>query len=120
MKCLYCETEAIFVSSKEFYGKDYKTNIYSCVPCDAYVGTHGNSETPLGTMANSELRECRKKAHLHFDKFWKSREMSRSEAYKWMANQMGLGAKGAHIAMFDVGKCEILINKIKREIKSST
>ncbi len=27
-----------------------------CGPCDAYVGCHKNSDTPLGRLANAELR----------------------------------------------------------------
>ncbi|OAB30213.1 hypothetical protein PMSD_20730 [Paenibacillus macquariensis subsp. defensor] len=105
----FCGTEARFISSKEFYGKDYKTNIYSCKACDAYVGTRGNGKTPLGTMVNAELREYRKRAHSAFDQLWKGEKMSRAGAYKWMAVQMGLDARDAHIAMFDVDKCKRLI-----------
>jgi len=45
---------------------------YYCKEDDAYVGTHKNSRKSLGTMANKELRERRKKAHRVLDPLWKS------------------------------------------------
>ena len=112
MNCPYCGNEAKFITSKEFYGKDYGTNVYSCNPCDAYVGTHGNGKVPLGMMATAELRTYRKRAHSAFDQLWKSGKMSRHKAYSWMAEQMELEPKDAHIAMFDVEKCKGLIEKV--------
>jgi len=43
-----------------------------CKPCDAYVGCHNNTKKPLGTMANRETREWRKKAHAVYDTLWDS------------------------------------------------
>ncbi|MBN8200511.1 zinc-finger-containing protein [Bacillus sp. NTK034] len=103
MNCPYCGNEAKFLTTKEFYGKDYGTNVYSCKPCNAYVGTHGRSKTPLGTMANPKLRSLRKCAHSLFDPLWKSKkkQMSRTSAYVWMQKAMNLPAEKAHIGMFN-------------------
>lgn len=117
MKCPYCNKEAEFLSSKEFYKKDYGTNLYLCRPCDAYVGTHGDSEKPLGTMANKELRKMRMEVHKAFDSLWKGRWRrfpSRSEAYRWMREQMGLSYEDGHIGMFNVGQCERLVKLVKQ------
>ncbi|MFJ8103369.1 zinc-finger-containing protein [Lysinibacillus sp. NPDC096212] len=77
MICPYCQTQAEFISSKDFYGTNYRTNLYVCRPCDARVGTHGRGKTPLGTMANAELRELRKLCHARFDVRWKFGKVSR-------------------------------------------
>lgn len=109
MNCPYCNGVAEFTSSKDFYGNDYGSNLYVCKPCDARVGTHKNSTTPLGTMANEELRQLRKRCHSAFDPKWKSRKMTRSGAYRWLQNEMDLSAKEAHIGMFDKAQCEQLL-----------
>ncbi|TYS14325.1 hypothetical protein FZC78_19300 [Rossellomorea vietnamensis] len=111
--CPYCGNNAKFITSKEFYGKDYGTNLYSCRPCDAYVGTHGRSKTPLGTLANRSLREMRKRTHASFDPLWKSRRMSRSEAYQWISEVMQLPPEKAHIGMFNEKQCFELLKHIR-------
>lgn len=119
MFCPYCGREPVFLSSKEFYGRDYGTNVYLCRPCNAYVGTHGKGKTPLGTLANKSLREMRKRAHAAFDPLWKSKKMSRSKAYKWMAEIMNLPAEKAHIGMFDEVQCLELLSHLKPELNLS-
>ena len=65
MNCPYCNNPAEWVSNAEVYGRPYGKSwmMYLCRPCDARVGCHQNSQTPLGTMANKELRGWRIKAH---------------------------------------------------------
>lgn len=113
MLCNYCGKEAKLVSSKDFYGKDYGSNVWSCRPCSAYVGTHGRSEAPLGTLAKPYLRDLRKEAHSLFDPVWKNGKVSRRNAYKWLAKAMNVPPNKAHIGMFDEEQCKKLINIIK-------
>lgn len=114
--CPYCEKQAVFMTSKEYYGKDYKTNVWLCRPCDAYVGTHGQSRTPLGTLANGELREWRRKAHYAVDPLWKTGGLSRKEVYLWMQESMNISSKEAHIGMMNKERCQqlVLLGKKKR------
>ena len=116
--CPYCGSEAVLTSSKEVYGgRDYG-KIYLCRPCDAYVGVHKGTDRPLGTPANAELRELRKKAHAAFDPIWQhrletkrahdrsyTRYMARGGRYKALAELMGIPLKRCHIAMFGVQDC---------------
>lgn len=115
MICTYCNNEAQFTTSKEFYGHDYKTNLYVCRPCDARVGTHGRGKTPLDTMANSELRGLRKECHRRFDVRWKTKQVSRSKAYQQLAGMMDLPPEKAHIGMFDETQCKKLLSLIPKE-----
>ncbi|WEG13976.1 zinc-finger-containing protein [Pullulanibacillus sp. KACC 23026] len=101
------------MSSEEFYGKDYGANLYVCRPCNAYVGTHGKGKTPLGTMANYNLRQMRKRTHAAFDPIWKYKRMSRSKAYQWMSEVMNLPPDKAHIGMFDEEQCFELLKHIR-------
>jgi hypothetical protein len=111
--CPYCNNQAEFTTSEAFYGRDYGTNIYVCRPCNAYVGTHKNSDVPMGTLATREVREWRQIAHSRFDYIWKTGQKSRTKAYQWMANVMGLKPGEAHIGQFNVEQCKTLVRLIR-------
>ena len=102
--CPYCGELSEYVDSAEVYGHSYGM-LYLCRPCNAYVGVHRGTSTPLGTLANEELRRWRNKAHLAFDPLWKQRGMRRKEAYAFLAGKLGIDRGACHIAMFDVAQC---------------
>lgn len=108
VKCPYCGKNAGLTDSKKIYGKSFGM-IYLCFPCEAYVGVHERTYKPLGTLANQELRICRRVAHDVFDKLWKDEHMTRKDAYGWLAHALGLPVKDAHIAMFDLDLCKKVI-----------
>ena len=113
--CPYCNNQAELGESKDIYGKDYG-KIWICKPCEAWVGTHNNSQrhAPLGRLANSELRYWKQKVHEVFDPMWEykakkdkiSKSMARTKGYNWLAEQMGIGPSECHIGMFDVALCK--------------
>jgi len=113
--CPYCGGEALLVSGDKIY--PHRTDLY-CLRfyyCDnghepAFVGCHKGTVKPLGTLANAELRAIRSKAHVAFDILWKTRKMTRSKAYQWLAGSLGLDKKDCHIAMFDVNLCQKTID----------
>ena len=110
-----CGKTAQLVSGKEIYPhrKDlYSLSFWLCKDCNAYCGCHKGTTTPLGTLANPELRELRKKCHAEFDPIWKNYSVSRNVAYKWMMSVMQLPSKSCHIAMFDVEQCKKLLAEI--------
>lgn len=107
--CNYCGKPAKFVDSTVVYGSSYGM-IYYCKDCKAWVGVHKGSTTPLGTLANAELRACRRKAHGMFDRIWRRRWMSRRKAYAWLSEQMGLSTEETHIGMFTVEQCRTVID----------
>lgn len=113
MICPYCNQPAKCVPNEEIYnGKRYGKSymMWWCEPCDAYVGTHENDpDRPLGTLANRELREWRKKAHRAFDPLWKSKKMKRQEAYRWLYEQTG---KWIHMGESDIETCKLVIKTI--------
>lgn len=118
MICPYCNKEAEFMSSVDFYGTNYGTNLYVCRPCDARVGTHGRGHTPLGSMANSGLRKLRKLCHARFDVRWKTKKVSRTKAYQQLAEMMKLPPEKAHIGMFDEIQCKQLLSLLPKETKT--
>lgn len=122
MNCPYCHKQAEFITSKQFYGRDYGTNLYVCRQCDARVGTHGKGKEPLGTMANHKLRVLRKICHGKFDPRWnysKNRQRARSRAYGWLQKEMKLTPQEAHIGMFDEEQCRKLIKLLNKNNKNN-
>ena len=108
--CPYCDADAILIDSVIVYGRSFGP-IWLCSnwpDCDAYVAVHNGTETPLGTLANAELREWRKRAHKAFDPLWQRDGMSRRMAYQWMQNLLGLPREKAHIAMLNLEECQKL------------
>lgn len=124
--CPYCENTATLVWSTEIYGPGHDYGwMYACKPCEAWVGCHPGTQKPLGRLANAELRQWKMNAHEAFDPLWKRDrgvnpkrhrklmkrgvKMHRSEAYSWLARQMGLHLHETHIGMFDVEQCKRVV-----------
>ena len=110
-KCPYCNSTVELRDSSIIYGESYGL-VYICSnypECDAYVGVHKGTEDSLGTMANAELREWRKKAHAVFDEIWKSGKMTRKAAYTKLMLVMALRKKDAHIAKMNVDQCKKVV-----------
>ena len=110
--CPYCGKPALLKNSRVIYkGRDYGM-VWICPDypaCDAYVGCHKDTNKPLGRLANAELRRAKNAAHAAFDPLWKSREMSRRGAYRWLAEQLRIDAQNCHIGMFDVAQCRRVV-----------
>lgn len=107
--CPYCGQKSSLVKGDVIYPhllRLHEKNFYLCNPCNAYVGCHPNTDNPLGRLANAELRKNKLLAHNVFDKLWKSGKMSRSEAYKMLAEKMRIECKDCHIGMFTVMQCK--------------
>lgn len=114
--CPYCDKPAQLVTGDKIYPHRhdlFAKLFYQCAPCDAYVGCHpkadahghggiGDGAVPMGRLANAELRRAKQAAHAAFDPLWKSRSMSRKEAYAWLSKELGVSKSNTHIGMFDV------------------
>ena len=112
ISCDYCNRPAELVNGATLYPhrRDLvRLLFYRCEPCGAWVGTHRGSTVPLGRLANAELRRAKQAAHSAFDPLWKSRRMSRSEAYAWLAKALGVSLANCHIGMFDVEGCRAVV-----------
>jgi len=120
MNCPYCGKPAKYGPNEEFYnGKRFVGHsgsymCYYCKPCGAYVGVHQNTTKPLGTMANQELRDWRRKAHAVFDPLWQSRRMTRNEAYQFVSKELG---KETHIGESDIETCKKIIDFLSTPLK---
>ncbi len=63
----------------------------------------------MGKLAKRELREARTDAHRWFDAIWKQGEMTRAQAYAWLAKQLGLPCNRCHIGEFDIEQCRQVV-----------
>ncbi len=70
----------------------------------------------MGTLANAELADYRKRAHAAFDPIWKEKRMSRHEAYRWLAKKLGIRMTECHIAMFEIEDCRRAIEAVREGI----
>ncbi len=105
ISCPYCVGRALLVDSIEVYRKSYG-NIYLCKPCDAYVGTHKNSDDkPLGIPAKANLRQQRKIAHGLIDVYWRTGIFKRREVYSAIKEAMNLPWEQNHVAMWGMKTC---------------
>lgn len=112
--CPYCERPSTFLASSAplYGGRDFGP-AYACTPCGAWVGCHPGTKTPLGRLANAELRKAKQAAHAAFDPLWKrkmakenvGKGFARNAGYAWLAEQLGIHKSECHIGMFDVAMC---------------
>jgi len=116
IRCPYCGFEAELVDSSEVYHGVSYGMVWLCRPCDAYVGTHKNSQrhAPLGRLANKELRVWKMAAHAAFDPLWQAKierdgctkSEARQAGYGWLAGKLDIDVNQCHIGMFDVDMCK--------------
>lgn len=113
--CPYCGSTAVLRDSRMIYKRSYGP-IWICPKypeCDSYCGCHKGTKQPLGRLANRELREAKKAAHAVFDRLWKSGEMTRKSAYRWLARKLGMRHYDCHIGEFDLALCQRVVELCK-------
>jgi zinc-finger-containing domain len=123
MDCPYCNQKARLGYGDEIYPHRPDLSglrFYICSPCQAWVGCHKGTTKPLGRLANAELRRAKTEAHNAFDPLWKferfnTQKLKRSQAYQWLAAQLGIEFEACHIGMFDVETCQRVVELCKRQ-----
>lgn len=115
--CDYCRQPAELVSGAVIHPKHPHLRsqwFWRCAPCAAWVGCHANTKDhqPLGRLANAELRQARQGAHAIFDSLWRSGEMTRPEAYVWLANALHIQVGRCHIGWMDVDNCNRVMDAV--------
>lgn len=115
--CPYCGGQTEMVTGDRIYPhrRDlYSKHFYLCDLCNAYVGCHPGTCTPLGTPANGKTRKARSAAHYMFDDLWLSGRMSRTKAYTWLQEQLNLPQEACHIAMFNDAQCALVVQAVSK------
>lgn len=109
--CRFCDGAVELVSNSEIYnGIEYGKwpYAYLCRNCDAYVGLHPNTAIPLGTLADADTRKARKECKPAFIALYRgpSAIFGRSEAYRWLADKLGIPVNACHWGWFDSNQCQ--------------
>lgn len=107
--CPYCHVAAELVGGQAIYAHRsdlWGLKFWLCRACNAYTGTHRDSpvHAPKGGLARAELRSARIRAHAVFDPKWKSGDMRRGDAYRWLRDKLGM-AEMPHIGFMDEAQC---------------
>ena len=112
--CPYCGRLAELVRGDELFCQRrlHRKDYWRCAPCGAHVGCHKGTTMPFGSLADVALRRLRQKAHITFDRLWKTGLMSRVEAYRWMKDSLPIQKCDAHIGMFKAEQCRQLIEAV--------
>lgn len=129
LSCSYCGDPARLVFGTEIYPHRadlWMKLFWHCAPCGAWVGCHQGTDTPLGRLANAELRGAKQRAHAAFDPLWQRKQLrdgcsknaARGAGYAWLAKQLGVEPKDCHIGMFDVQQC-LRVVEVCRSIGAS-
>lgn len=107
VRCWYCGRPAVMKTGAEVYGQPAlkERKLWVCEPCGAWVGCHPGTEKPLGELAKEDLRILRAKAHKIMDRFRHLSGFSRSKAYRFLREAMGMTADRCHIGMFNEEQC---------------
>ena len=71
-----------------------------CVNDDCDIKING-----YGIFSDKKTRSMRNACHKKFDRIWKNNEMSRTNAYKWLASVMKLTEEDAHIGKMNFEQC---------------
>lgn len=122
--CRYCGGKITLTDARTVYGDAVQRlgleseKIYLCQNCNARVGCHRSTTRPLGNVANEVLRLKRMETHNIFDAFWRCRGMTRTGAYKWLAQKMELPEKHTHIGSFEMDACEQVITLCREDKKN--
>ena len=114
IKCPYCGAQA-FLRPASVVRKHFAPGeeVYVCArypACNAYVSAHRDSRLPMGTLADKELREKRRQAHIALNQLWERGLMTRKEAYRWLQVQLDLPESETHIGRFSAYRCEQVIS----------
>jgi hypothetical protein len=118
-ECPNCKGTVSLVDNKTIYGRQYGSwpFAYMCgTPgCDSYVGIHPRTDIPLGTLANKATRSARKMAKAVFAPKWESGDMTKDQAYAWLAGELGIAEiNHCHIGWFDVDTCNRVVEVCTR------
>ena len=121
-RCPYCGGGIVLRSADGIYKENSnETMLYVCSrypACDAYVRVIPGTKTPIGSLANGDLRALRREAHQHFDRLHQTGLMSRKEAYEWLAGMLQAPLSQTHIGYLGEYYCRQVIEESKRMLEN--
>jgi ssDNA-binding Zn-finger/Zn-ribbon topoisomerase 1 len=111
IKCGDCGKAMELIDGK--YGWQYRCTNYPW--CRGIVGCHQKTKEPLGIPVNAATRIARIKAHDAFDDLWQKGNITRAQAYRYMAGEIGI----QHIGECSLEQCETIIEWCKHRSENN-
>lgn len=113
-QCNCCGRMSVFIKNNAEIYRGHKYGkwpwVYVCDSdgqgCGAYVGMHPFTNIPLGTLADAKTRAARKECKAPFEALHQTGKISRAEAYKKLAEKLGIKTEDCHFGWFDAMMCE--------------
>lgn len=122
MRCPYCGSPVVFRSADGIYRENKEhTMLYVCSrypECDAYVRVHKGTKTPVGSLADHNLRALRREAHRYFNRLYESGLMDKQDAYQWLADIISAPMSEAHIGHLGEYYCRQVIQESKKLLET--
>lgn len=89
--CPYCGSSAFWDDGKLLQREVSAWMCRRWPECDAYVGCHPGTRSPLGSLADPVLRQQRMHVHHRMDQLWRAsgKTISRKQAYALVAAVLG-------------------------------
>ncbi len=82
---------------------------YVCLQCRASLIANKYGQ-PLGSPTTKDVRRLRMRAHIAFDQLWKSGDVTRSSAQRWIANELGIPFRRCHFGYMNRQQLEVVID----------
>lgn len=126
LRCPYCGNKMILKRAEDYFGdkiwnENRNSYMYVCKNsiCTCYILTYKGSKVPRGIPADGALRKKRIITHKIFDDIWKSKIMTKKNAYKWLQDKFALSEEHAHISMFSDYMCDCVIRECKEILRNN-
>lgn len=128
---IYCTGCGVDVDARLAYGSEIyptrpdlaKLRFWIHDKCGAFVGTHHKTKDktrPLGFLATPEVKRWRMIIHGILDPLWKSKKISRGQAYAYISKRIGHTYHTGEIYGVDHAKAIYeIVAQLKKEIDPS-
>jgi hypothetical protein len=106
--CNYCGKPAELHGGLAVYPdrKDLEDRqFWVCWSCNAWVGCKSGTDEPFGELADEALRAARTSAHKAFDPIWEQGLMTKTDAYAWLSQALGIPRHECHIGLMKLEDC---------------
>lgn len=118
-RCIECRLLTRLVDGRTIYPHRpdlYEKWFYLC-QCGAYCGCHQGTKDALGYPCGPVTRRARSAAHEAFDPLWRKNKVGRSDAYAWLAKEMGLTRDECHIGMMTADQANQVVALVAARLK---
>lgn len=115
VRCSYCGEYAELISSDKMFSNSpsYPNKFfYRCVPCNAYVPCYEGTKTPMGRLADRDLRKAisdAKRAYYDVINFKIRNGTSKQSAFRstkiWLAHKLHIPTEGLNFNMMTHDEC---------------